>query len=515
MLEYFTKLHDTANALILVVCISAALKIGLLLFNVPFNSDGVLYITAAQHFAAGNFAEALSVYPMPLYPLMIAGFHFLVPDWEIAGKLTSLACQILALIPLYFLTARLFSRKAAFWASLAFAVAPLPNDWAVDVIRSPAFVFSVLLAVYYAQKAIDLKKPVLFFLSALFSYCSFLFRVEGAIVVLFCSLYFVYRILVQGEERISLLKGFTAWLGVTVMVAGICFLAVHIDGQRLNRLDEVAVKAAHILKLDFLDNYHIIYEQLDDLGKRHPHLDRRQNLAEVTRHFMFLVYLLGEAQIFIKVLFPLFIVPFIVGLRRSRDFDTSRSFLFFLLCFYLTVMYVLYIDRNYLQRRFLFAPAALAFPWVGLGLERMYARLLGASRPKLYLAVFVIVFFISPAFKAVHSSATTDNVLRRAGNWVKQNELVHDARYFVNDLRAPFFAGIKTGNYVQINEKNKYNFKAIERFAIKQELDILFLKVPKRLDTSVPDISRYKRLKKFTGKERNVYIYCAPALCHE
>ncbi|MFO7839803.1 MAG: glycosyltransferase family 39 protein [Desulfosalsimonadaceae bacterium] len=514
MPEHSAKRLENTKALIGVVLLSAAVKIILLLFYVPFNSDGVLYITAAQKFAAGHFAEGLAVYPMPLYPLMITVSHFIVPDWEIAAKLVSLTCQVLALVPLYFLTARLLSRRAAFWACLAFALAPLPNDWAVDVIRGPAFVLFVLLAVYSAQKAVDAKKPTLFFLTAFLCCASFLLRIEGVILLFFFSLYLIYLILIKKGERAAPAKGLAAWMLFLVIFSALCLLALHISGAGFNRADYIAEKARHIARLGFLDNYHMIYEQLEEMEKLSPHKYRRENLAEVARHYMYLLYMLGEAQIFIKVLFPPFLVALILGLRRSPHVNPRRSFVLSLLCFYLLLMYILYVDRDYLQRRFLFAPVALAFPWVGLGLERIFARLAGSLRPRLYLAVFLIIFFLIPVSKAVQSAAEKDNVLRRAGDWVEANAMEPDARYFSNDPLLPFFAGLQKNNYIEIQGDKKYNFTAIEEFALKRNVDILLLKVPKELSDSLSSFSRYREIKHFSGEGgRSVYIYCKPSFC--
>ncbi len=514
MREHFAKHYANTNALAAVVLFSAALKIILLLFHVPFNSDGVLYITAAQKFAAGDFAGGVAVYPMPLYPAMIVFSHVLVPDWEIAAKLVSLVCQVLALIPLYYLTARLFSRKAAFWACLAFAVAPLPNDWGVDVIRSPAFVLFVLLALYCAQKAIDNQKPVWFCLTALLCCASFLLRMEGAILVLFFCMYWVYRILVQKGERGCRARGFAAWMLVLAVFSGICLFALHTSGTGFNRMGEIAGKARHIAGLGFLDNYHMIYGQLEEMEKLSPNRYGRENLAEVARHYMYLLYMLGEAQIFIKVLFPPFLIALILGLRRSPSLNPRRSFILSLLLFYLLALYILYVDRDYMQRRFLFAPAVLAFPWVGLGLERIFARIAGSLRPRRYLAVFLILFFVIPVSKAVHSAAEKDDVLRRAGDWAEAYIAGRDATYFANDSLLPFFAGISMDDYVEISREKKYNFGAIETFALEKNVDILLVKVPQERTDSLSEFTRYKKLRHFSGEHgRNVYIYCKPAFC--
>ena len=308
---------------------------------------------------------------MPLYSLIITAVHFIVPNWEVAAKLISITSMVLATIPLYLLTTELFNRKAAFWACLAFAVSPLPNDWAVDVIRGPIFVFFVLWAVYFAQNAIISKRPIFFFLTAFFSCVSLFLRIEGVIIIPFFFFFTMCLILIKRGERISLLKGLLTWLACLVILAGICFLLMRMTGVSFNRFDEVAEKTGNMLKMGFLDNYHLISDQLKDMEKLSPFPDQRQNFAETARHFMWLIYVVGLLQIFVKVLFPVFIIPLFWAFYR-HIFERRQVFVFALVCFYLLMMYYTLIDRDFMQRRFLFAPVSLAYPWVGLGMERMF-----------------------------------------------------------------------------------------------------------------------------------------------
>ena len=59
------------RCLLWVVLISLVFKTILAAIDGVINPDGVLYIAAAQQFAIGNFSEALKLYPMPAFPLMI------------------------------------------------------------------------------------------------------------------------------------------------------------------------------------------------------------------------------------------------------------------------------------------------------------------------------------------------------------------------------------------------------------------------------------------------------------
>ncbi|MFP4283985.1 MAG: ArnT family glycosyltransferase, partial [Desulfovermiculus sp.] len=404
----------------------------------------------------------------------------------------------------------LFNRRVAFWTCLALALAPVPNDWSVDVIRGPVFVFFTVLTMYVAQMAIDLKKTKYFILTALLSGISFLFRIEGIIILFFFGAYGTYLILTVKEDRRLLLKGYSAWLGVIGTFAVFACASMYIHGDEFNRIGELAERAEHLVSLDFLEKYHIIYNQLYTLEEHSPNSDTNESFAEVARHFMFLVYVIGEARVFFKILFPLFIIPFFWGLKRS--FNHHQSFLLSFICVYLLVMYVFYIDRNFLHKRFLFAPAVLAFPWVGAGLEIMFSKLKNSFRPKAYFAVFAALFIISPGVESVHSLAEEDNVLRPAGKWLSEQRWSRHAKVLSNEGMGTFFADTKRDNVVSTGGKDKYDFKGLQKVGLKRGADVLLLKVPSGQKNIEKTLSEYKKIKVFTGEKRDVYIFGAPSL---
>ena len=119
-----SKWSDSKNGLVLILCISLLIKISIAFINPVINPDGIIYISAAKQFAAGNFMDGLAIYSMPFYPFLILLTHFFIPEWVVAAKLISVVSLCFVLIPLYLITKDLFNDKAAFWACLAFAVAP-------------------------------------------------------------------------------------------------------------------------------------------------------------------------------------------------------------------------------------------------------------------------------------------------------------------------------------------------------------------------------------------------------
>lgn len=502
MLTKFFEKRDSQRAVYFLLGISLAVKIALLLLNRPFNSDGILYITAAQYFAEGRFADGLSVYPMPLYSFLITGMHFVIPHWELAAKCISTASIVLVTIPLYFLTTHLFNRRVAFWTCLTLALAPVPNDWSVDVIRGSIFVFFAVLSVYLAQMAIDFQKLKYFLFAALTAWISFFFRIEGLIIAVFFGLYGLYHIVSSKQNRARILKGYLVWLTALLILMSIAGLGTYLYDGELNRIEEIVERAEHIASLNFLENYHILYEQLTELEKRSPSADTNQSMAEVARHFMFMIFVIGEVQVFFKIMFPLFIIPFCIGLGKYRN--RSRIFLIGTILFYLFIMYVFYIDRNFLHERFLFAPVVLTFPWIGAGLEYMFNKLRQSNKCKLYSVAFMALFVLAPGFESVHSLAEEDNVLRKAGNWFQKHDWKQEPTVILNEPRAAFFAGIRFADSILISE-DVHDMHTIEEYALEKKADVIILEISKD-EEYIQNISYYELLKVFQGKRRDVYI---------
>jgi len=122
----FLRASSTKQDLLVLVLLSAILKTILsLCIGVMNPDDGVVYITAAQKLAGGAFKEALAIYGMPLYPLLIALTHYFIPDWIAAALIISIISSVLTIIPLYLLTKEMFYQQAALWACAAFALGRL------------------------------------------------------------------------------------------------------------------------------------------------------------------------------------------------------------------------------------------------------------------------------------------------------------------------------------------------------------------------------------------------------
>ena len=504
MLQSLSKWTETKGAFLFVLCISAVLKVLLALPDTVMTHDGVLYISAAQHFASGNFRGGMALHSMPAYPILIAIVHFLVPNWVAAAKLISISTSVLVLIPLYLLAKDLFDRKAAFWGCLAFALAPFPNGCAVEVIRGPSFLFFFAWAVYFAGRAIHLTRTVFFLTTALFAWASAFFRIEGIIIIPLYLFFLAGMALWIPRERGYFLKGILVWISFSLVAVAVLFAVP--EAASSNLVSQLTQKMSDLIHIRFLDTYHSIYGQLKAFENASPYPSGNQNLAEIARHFMPVIYLFGLIESLIKVIFPLFVIPLFWSFRHSLS--RTRIFVLILTAAYLLMVYYTLLEKDFIQSRFLFAPAFLLYPWIGMGLERMFAFLMRSSRPGFLVTAFVVIFFVSPVYKAFHDVWKQDNTIVVTGEWLANKAGVHKAGIITNDPRIPFYAG--RGNDFLSYPNLNYDYVAMEQAALKNKMEILIIRTSVKRKKFIPQLEVYKKVKEFTGKKDVVIIYRSP-----
>jgi len=492
------KLFEYKNGLVFVLCLSLVIKIILVLFTKVINPDGVLYITAAQQFASGDFAAGLATYPMPAYSLLILLIHFFIRDWIIAALVINVLMSVAILVPLYLLTEDLFDHRAAFWACVAFALSPLPNHWSVEVIRDPSFMFFFAWAAYFGHRAIRTGKSFFFFLAALFGMASAVFRFEG-LVFLPCSILFLIGLSVwKAQNRIACIKGIGILIALPLVIVTTLFLLAGSNWASYSRLNEFIQKAQSLLNLGFLDNYKLIHAQLERLGAG----SYGYNFTEIARHYIPVIYLIGFVEVFIKVLFPAYLIPLILGLKKSELH--SRGYILFLAGCYFLSMYVFHISMNFMKYRFLSVPTFLLYPWIGVGMDRLIVLFKKSSKPLILAAILLLVFVCAPIYRSMGVLWKQDDVVKIAGKWLAQRPEFQGARMIATDIRVPFYAE-RGSEYIRYGDSRSHH--GIEQVALSNNIDVIIIRKSIKRKASIPELDYFRRVKEFVGRKSIVVIY--------
>ncbi len=516
-LKNFSKWTERKEALYFILCFSALLKLSITLSNNVINSDGILYIAAAQEFAIGHFKEGLTLFPLPLYSFLLAVIHILIPNWIIAARFISITALILAVIPLYLLTNDFFDRKAAFWASLAFSLAPVPNGWAMDVIRGPAYVFVFAWAVYFTQRTIQSPRLLYIFMALFFAWLSVLFRIEGIILISLYPLFIFGLTIWKPLERGRFIQGIFLWITFSIFILFAVCIVLGYGRQEITNFFQTRFPEGWSFTHWGLDNYFRIYQELKIVENTPPLPYGKQNFFAIARHYMPIIYLLGFLETFIRVLFPFFVFPLFWGFRHSLK--KSHVYIIMILAGYLLIFYYTFLMRNFISKRFLFASAFILFPWVGAGMQRIFTLVEQSIRPKLFATIFAFVFIIAPLYKCIDVIGKHDKDISQAGDWLASKTELYDASIITTDLRFIFYARRKI-NY-QIDGGHAYSLKhflklndfiSLEKLALEKQIDLLVLRIRLKRKNSVPQLTYYRKVKEFTGEKNIAVIYCSQEL---
>jgi hypothetical protein len=507
-----------------IIAASALLKLCLAVWfrGAAFNPDGLLYLGAAQKIAAGRFGEALLLHPMPFYSLLIFGVHCLVPSWIWAAKLVSLASAVLVLVPVYLLTRELFDTRAAFWACLALALAPDPNLWAVDILRGPAYVLGFTWAVYFAHRAFADARLKHFAAAAGVAWLALLLRMEGVVLIAWVGVWGFVMLWRPSARRAPLARGLVLWLGLPLgALLLISVLAAAGDLATWGGFNKVAEYLAILFRLDFLENYQTLYEQLRHLETLSPFPGGGQNFAEIARHYIPVIYLLGLLESMVKVLFPLYLVPLALGLGRRAA--GGRWFVLLLTAVYLLVILYTMIESDYVQSRFLAAPAVLLYPWIGAGLDRLYTGLRSQVRWRWWrwaTLVLLLVLMGAPLCEIGAGAAKEDGLVRQAGRWLAQQPALRRGRIVTTDERILYWAGIdylagrdRLYFYYNSGDRGQAEYRGLEDLARRKGAGLIVVRDGKKDRDKIPPFGCYRKVHEMEGIKDFAAFYQTTGAC--
>lgn len=402
--------------------------------------DGILYIELARLISQGKMGAALNLYPLNLYPFIIAIFQKGFHDWEFSAQLISALFGSLAIIPFYYLVKRLCIREVAFVSSILFVVHPYLVRLSAEVIRGPAFWFFFLMSLWFGWEAITRKRPLLFFLTSFSGIMAFVLRPEGIFVLPIVALWAVLKDLKAFKETYKqrLLFVFILLFMIPLLLFPAMLYLNKKTGQwPWARIDEIMKKAAFDLTMHELNkNFDRI--ELKPLGKSQMHeleLLRLKNFLTMARHHRFAVVGIEAVSKYLKALHPFLFVLLLFGAIKRKRIPYQKSeevFLFSLLAVFILISARYGTTDSYIQTRHMMVPAILSLPWVGAGVLELDYRIKKTSllapltatkgvifRNLQWILLTLIIFALIP--KTISSQRTEKVPIKKAGIWIKEH----------------------------------------------------------------------------------------------
>ena len=491
--------NQDKKKIFLILLFSLLIK-GVIAYSISIpNIDAIKYINAAREFSQGNFHEGLRLYPLPLYPFLLSCFHYIIPDWFRTAQILSWFPLLLATIPLYHISKKLFGRQAALWSIAAYTLAPKFNSYACNALRDPLGLLFISVAILFALKAFDTASKKYFLLVSIFSLLAFLSRIETVFFPLFFIIFCLFLIFHDRKQRKPLLEGICLFI---IIPLGFLILLLLMAPQNFSFFVHQDLFDKHLhafMNSNYLENYHQLYNLLDSFSTSYT-----GNLLETAKHYMWLIYLVAIVEAAIKLLFPTNVFP--LFFKGYEKYNKNSYFILSIIILFTGTTYLNLIYKNLLAKRYLIIPVFLLFPWVGKGLDRLYGmvrngKIFGKYK-KLVVACFMLIFIACPFGKSLTLIGEKNLSLQSAGKWITQhmgNE--REVLLLSNDIRIPFLTGLEQ-SFIY-----RRKLKHLESYALRHEANILVIMVSrKKRDTLLPELKYFKVLKEFHDQHNIVII---------
>jgi hypothetical protein len=492
---------------------SAILK-GTLLFlnlNSAVNHDALTYIAAAQEFTKGHFTAALAIHHLALYPLFISFVHCFAIDWVTAARLISFISLLLVLIPLYFLAEDLYDRRVAFWSCLAFSLSPEPIRLCLQVVREPLFALMFAAFCFLAQRAVFSKKIPYLIGAAAVAFLAVLCRPEGAFVVPTYLIFLIGLAIFKPNERKFFLKYIFTWIISILVFFGLIMAAAFTGHLFISEANPYIVYLRDFFQINFFKNYHRIHAQLAQMEKFSTYEIAGQNFSEIASQSIPLIYMIGMIKGLIKVAFVSNIVALFLGLKRFI-FSRTHLLILFLALSYFTMIYCFVIYMDFFGSRFLFAPAVVLYPWIGMGIQKTLTELSHLSYGKIMATCAALLFIIMPLTKSDHLFKKSNDVVIQAGEWLAGQPELIASKIMSTDDRVLFYAcreGFSLKNEIACRKIFSVDYECLEKEANKIGVDTLIVFEDLENRTVPNHIQGFIKAKEFKDTKKAIYIYVA------
>jgi hypothetical protein len=512
------QLPDSPRALPVLIGFAALLMGALFIvrLNADLNYDGEIYIAAAMKFAGGMYREGLAIYPMPVYPLLIALTHKLLPDWVLAGRLISFLSMTVMVIPLYLLTRDLFNSRAAFWSCIVFILLPETLAHSNSVLRDPSFFLLFTSAAYYAQRVLHSNQFKHLLLCALFGVLSTFFRVEGLILIPVFLCFLIGAAVFNAKESKRYIRIAFVWGGMgALLTAGLYIAVSSADAEGLNRYIDWIFYYRGFIDLSFLENYHRIAGQLQQISQSSAYMGIGQHVAETARVFLPLLYVLSMLQMLSTNILVFNLIPLTWGFFQA-DYNIRQLLILTLTAVLLSIAYLFFIRTEIMLKRYVLTPSILFCPWIGFGIDKVLKFVQRFTQSRLITTCIVLMLFLYPVTEFDKFFTKRDDLASRTGSWIARNMEYSNLKIVYNDQIVKFHADIESRNQggatslLHLDPTDK-NFSKLFHFAKANKTDGIV--VQGRGDgTGLHSVfPGYKEIKEFSQKKKFVKIFILEA----
>lgn len=175
----------SSKTLLLILAVAFGLRLLLVPSPEVIRNDGTEYIRSARQILSGDWSGGKAP---PLYPLLIAFFHFVTPNDEMAGIWVSVIFGTLIVLPIFFLGKDIFNEKVGIVGALMGAVHPFLYAFSGSVMTETTYCFFLASATLFGWKTFSDARFLSIILFSLFTTLAYLTRPEAVgFLFIFCN----------------------------------------------------------------------------------------------------------------------------------------------------------------------------------------------------------------------------------------------------------------------------------------------------------------------------------------
>jgi hypothetical protein len=234
------------------------------------------------------------------------------------------------------------------------------------------------------------------------------------------------------------------------------------------------------------------------------------SFSETARHYLPLIYLLGLVEATSRNLFLLYVVPLWAGFGKRPAFNRGHWLLLLVAGTYFMVAFYFLFTHDFISKRYVFVPALMLYPWVGRGLERIWAWIGGIRRPRIALVLFLVVFCGAPAYKTLSEAVGADKgkVFKVAGKWLASQADLQGAVLACSDPRIRLYSSqelhfLRDGESFSIFR----DLEQMEKVALAKKVDLLVLETSRKERHTVPEFEHYFMVNIIEANNKEVLIF--------
>lgn len=432
-----------------IIFLNILISYGMLLYQQPFNVDGILYLNASQVYLTQGLHAAMQIYPWPLYSVLLAKISQFtsLSLLQTAFLLNAIFTSILVFyfVRLIHLLGGTFRHQC--WAAALILLYPYLNHDRYNVLRDFGYYAFFVTSLYYFIAFLNTHKIRDALLWQITLMIATGFRIEGAVLLSLCP---IAVLLIPAESfRQKIINFFkSSWiLLIALIIASICFKSF----WHFGRIPDLA----SALSLDQL--IPLLSQKITALQQQVLNIPGKDDAWLFLTAGIIAVFFHTALETLGFILSALFIYT---CLTKSIQIQTkARHGLVVYATIIILTLIVFLLHQLFLVGRYIAPLILICLLLLPFGLEHLWQKKHWAAK---LIVISILLFNTGASFGQFGPSKT---YLIEAGKWIEANTPVN-SHIYANNAQLSYYASRNNLLYdpnllLQQTHFNDYNYIAI------------------------------------------------------